>query len=151
MRILGLLVKILVKRIYSQKFDSLNLRIGQCQAQSLIFFIDQSIYRSSRPEVFCENVFLEISQNSQENTCARDSFLIKLQALGLKPATLLKSFWHKCFPVNFAKFLRTPFFKEHLQWLHLNIALREKCPNTALFLVRIWTLFTQCRFSIFND
>ena len=28
-------------------------------------------------------VFLEISQNSQENTCARVSFLIKLQALQL--------------------------------------------------------------------
>ena len=27
-----------------------------------------------------ENLFLEISQNSQENTCARVSFLIKLQA-----------------------------------------------------------------------
>ena len=26
-----------------------------------------------------EKVFLEISQNSQENTCARFSFLIKLQ------------------------------------------------------------------------
>ena len=30
------------------------------------------------------NVFLEISQNSQENTCARVFFLIKLQALGLQ-------------------------------------------------------------------
>ena len=30
-----------------------------------------------------EKVFLEISQNSQENTCARASFLIKLQALAL--------------------------------------------------------------------
>ena len=29
-------------------------------------------------------VFLEISQNSQENTCARVSFLIKLQAWGLQ-------------------------------------------------------------------
>ena len=28
-------------------------------------------------------VFLKISQNSQENTCARVSFLIKLQAWGL--------------------------------------------------------------------
>ena len=27
-------------------------------------------------------IFLEISQNSLENTCARVSFLIKLQALG---------------------------------------------------------------------
>ena len=36
-----------------------------------------------------EKVFLEISQNSQENTCARASFLIKLQALGHRPATSL--------------------------------------------------------------
>ena len=35
--------------------------------------------RSSRPVVF-----LEISQNSQEYTCARDYFLIKLQALALQ-------------------------------------------------------------------
>ena len=28
-----------------------------------------------------------------------------------RPATLLKKkLWHKCFPVNFAKFLRTSFF-----------------------------------------
>ena len=31
-----------------------------------------------------KKVFIEISQNSQENTCARDSFLIKLQAEGLQ-------------------------------------------------------------------
>ena len=31
-----------------------------------------------------KKVFLEISQNSQENTCARVSFLKKLQALGLQ-------------------------------------------------------------------
>ena len=37
-------------------------------------------FRSSRPEVFCKKVFLEISQNSEENNCARVSFLIKLQA-----------------------------------------------------------------------
>ena len=31
------------------------------------------------------------------------------------------SLWHRCFPVNFAKFLWTPFFTEHLWWLLLNI------------------------------
>ena len=37
-----------------------------------------------------------------------------------RPATLLKkSLWRSCFPVNFAKFLRAPFFKEHLWWLLL--------------------------------
>ena len=33
-------------------------------------------------EVFYKNVFLEIFQNSQENTWARVSFLIKLQTKG---------------------------------------------------------------------
>ena len=36
-------------------------------------------------EVFCrKEVLLEISQNSQVNNCARDSFIIKLQVSGLQ-------------------------------------------------------------------
>ena len=84
-----------------------------------------------------KKVLLEIFQNSQENTCDRDSFLIKLQATRVsfliklqacnfikkrlwRPATLLKKgLCHRCFPVNFEKFLKTPFFTEHLQWLLL--------------------------------
>ena len=35
----------------------------------------------------------------------------------LRPATLLKKgLWHRCFPVNFVKFLRTPFFTDYL-WM----------------------------------
>ena len=56
--------------------------------------------RSSRLEVVYKKEFLEISQNSQEKTCARISFLIKF---------LKKRLWHRYFPVNFAKFLRTAF------------------------------------------
>ena len=42
-----------------------------------------------------EKVLLEISRNSQENTCARISFLTKLQA---RPAALSKKrLWHKNF------------------------------------------------------
>ena len=45
---------------------------------------------------------------------------------GLRPATLLKKrLWHRCFPVNFAKFLRTPFLVEHLRWLLLIIPMRK--------------------------
>ena len=41
---------------------------------------------------------------------------------GLRPATSLKKrLWHRCFPVNLAKFLRTPFLTEHLRWLLLPI------------------------------
>ena len=48
---------------------------------------------------------------------------------GLRPANLLKkSLWHGCFPVNFAKFLRTLFFTEHLRrlvlFIHLDICVK---------------------------
>ena len=37
---------------------------------------------------------------------------------GLRSATLLKKrLWHRCFPVNFAKVLRTPFLTEQDRWL----------------------------------
>ena len=39
-----------------------------------------------------------------------ESFLNKVA--GLSPATLLKKrLWHRCFPLNFAKFSRTPFLQ----------------------------------------
>ena len=58
-------------------------------------------------------VFLEILQNSQENTCARVSFFNEVA--GLRPVTLLKKIlWDMCFLVNFAKFVWTP-----------------SCPNTS--------------------
>ena len=44
-----------------------------------------------------------LKKNSQEDTCSTVSFF---------SATLLKkSLWYRCFPVNFAKFLRTPFLE----------------------------------------
>ena len=55
-----------------------------------------------------KKVFLEISQNSHANTCARVSLL-------------KKRLWHRCFPVNFVKSLRTPFLTEHLWWLFLKL------------------------------
>ena len=72
-------------------------------------------FKKQPPEVFCKKVLLKTSQNSQENTCARVSFLINLKA-----STLLKKRpWHRYFPMNFAKFSRTPFVKEHFWWLLL--------------------------------
>ena len=35
-----------------------------------------------------------------------------------------KRLWHRCFPVNFAKFLRIPFSVEYLRWLLLNIRIQ---------------------------
>ena len=47
-----------------------------------IVYIQLWLSRSSHRKCSIKNVFLEISQNSQENTCARISFLIKFQASG---------------------------------------------------------------------
>ena len=58
-------------------------------------------------------------KNSQENTFARVSFLIKLQAWS---ATLLKKRpRHRCFRLNLSEFRKTPFVIEHLSRLLLGI------------------------------
>ena len=81
-------------------------------------FPDKS-FRSSHTRCSVKKGVLRITQNSQENTCAKVSFLIKLQAsgqslffnkvAGFRHATLLKKrLWHRRFPVNFAT---TPFLQ----------------------------------------
>ena len=60
-------------------------------------------FRSSCPECSVKKLFLEISQSSQE-TPVPESILIKLRGSGLN--FIKKSLWHRCFSVNFAKFLR---------------------------------------------
>ena len=78
--------------------------------------------------------FLENSQNSQENNCSRDSFLIKLQ----RPTTLRKKrLWHRCFLVNFVKFLRTPFLTEHIWWLLLEGKVTDTKVGFSNFLKKI--------------
>ena len=47
--------------------------------------------------------------------------------VGLRPSTLFKKkLWHRCFPVNFAKFSRTIFLLEHLWWLLLLSVVGQK-------------------------
>ena len=49
---------------------------------------------SSHPEVFYEKVLLKVSQNSQENSYAGDSFSCNFDK---------KKLWHRWYPVNFRK------------------------------------------------
>ena len=53
-----------------------------CKKMSLQYFrlYNFPSFRTATGGVLLEKVFLEISQNSQENTCGKVSFLIKLQA-----------------------------------------------------------------------
>ena len=49
-------------------------------------------------------------------------FLFFNKVAGLRDKTLLKKrLWHRCFPVNFAKFLRTPFLQNTSRRLFLDL------------------------------
>ena len=70
--------------------------------------------RSSRPELFCKKGFIRNFAKITGNYLFQSFFFNKI--VGLSPATFLKKrLWYGCSLVNFAKFLRTPFFKEHLR------------------------------------
>ena len=94
------------------KRDNLTLTNAICQVTAQNNTISPQLSEAVARWCSVKKVFLEISQNSRENTCARVSFLIKLQK---------KRLCHSCFPVNSAELLRTPFFIEYLWWLLLQV------------------------------
>ena len=87
------------------------------------------ILEAATKGVLCKKLFLEISQNSQENTCARVSFLIKMQACNfIRKETLTQAF-----SGEFCEISENTFFAEHV-WstastihsvssLHINVML----------------------------
>ena len=69
-----------------------------------LFFCAQAVTRGVR-----KDVLRNFAKFTGKQLC-QSLFFNKVP--GLRPATLLKKRrWHMCFPVNFAKFLRTPFLK----------------------------------------
>ena len=92
----------------------MEAHLGSCQQSCQSW----NFYKSNHRRCSIKKLFLKISQNSQENTCARVSFLVKLESTLLK-----KRLWHWCFPVNFAKFFRTPFLRNTSALLLLLLAL----------------------------
>ena len=54
-----------------------------------------------------KKMFLKISQTSQENTCVGVSFLKSYRPEGYN--FIKQRLQHRCFPVNFAKFLKNLF------------------------------------------
>ena len=84
-------------------------------ANSTVFLF----FRSSLPQVFCKKgVLRNLAKFTGKYLCHSLFFFDKVA--GLRPALLLKKkLWRRCFPVNFVKFLRTPFLTEYLRWLLL--------------------------------
>ena len=106
--------------------------------QLIIFYTEtKRIIRSSDPEVFCKkDVLKNFTKFTGKHLCWNICFN---KVASLRPGTLLKErFQHGCLPVNFTKFLRTPFFTEHLSSCFWMIFLISKifkadfiyfCPN----------------------
>ena len=97
------------KYVMSHKFGS-NCR---CNLWAFLHNVSkwtkvQTWNRSSHQRCSVKNgVLRNFAKFAGKHLCQR-LFLNKLARL--RPATLLKKkLWHGCFPVNFAKFLRTPF------------------------------------------
>ena len=80
--------------------------------------IQQLFFRNRRPDLFYEkSVLKNLAKFTGKDHC-QSLFFIKVD--GLRPGALLrKRLWHRCFPVNFAKFVRTAFLIEHVRWLLL--------------------------------
>ena len=75
-----------------------------------------------------KTLVLKMSQYSQEITCVGVSFLKKF---GHQACSFIrKKLQHKCFPVNVAKFLRTPFYRASVNGC-LNVFLHEKITQQA--------------------
>ena len=101
------------------------------------FFVDEiETYalnvQKQPPEVFCKKMCFWKFQKIHRKTPVPEAFSNKVA--GLKPATLLKRgsclrpatllkkrLWYSCFPVNVAKFPRTPFLQNTSEWLLLNV------------------------------
>ena len=82
--------------------------------------IFSTILRSSRPNLFCEKGVLRTFANFTGKHLRQTLFFNKVA--GNACNFIQKRLWRKCFPVKFAKFLRTPFFTEQLWWLLLHIS-----------------------------
>ena len=98
---------------------------------SLFTTIDTAIIWNSLV-VFCKKGILQISQKSQEKSCAWVSF-----------------FRHRCFLEIFAKFLKTPFLKNPSDSCFC-IKTRSVQPQPFIFLKTILCIFSGRVFSLLN-
>ena len=94
-------------------------------------------FRSSRSEVFCKKgVLRNFAKFAGKHLC-QSLFFNKVA--GLRPATLFKKrLWRRCFPANFAKFLRTPFLQKTSEQLLLPIF------YDVFYQVKTYTVLNQC-------
>ena len=93
--------------LWGKRFLCIDMLQDKSPIWSVILSLDIFLY------IFCTQIW------------SYEYFILVLDSIKQKkrprPAMLFKkSLWHRCFPVNFVKVLRTPFFTGHFRWLLLN-------------------------------
>ena len=92
-------------KIYGWTFFPANVfsLLGRCQLYIIAKYKASNCFKTEAVIQRCsgKKALLNILKNLQENPSSRVSFLIKFKR-------------QRCFPVNIAKFFRSPFFIEHL-------------------------------------
>ena len=89
----------------------------------IMLFLPANFHKQPPEELYAKNVLTNFTKFTGKHLC-KSLFFNKVT--GLRPATSLKKrLWHRCFSVNFAEFLRTPFITEHLWCLFLEIQIKS--------------------------
>ena len=106
--------------------------------------MNRPLIRNSRPKVFYDkSVLKNFSKFTGKHLCQSPFFN---KVAGLRPATLFKKrIWQRCFPVNFAKILRTPFSPGDCFYL-ISIKLWRKKRSSKNQVIHI-----QIRFILFRQ
>ena len=128
-------------KFYLNIFIFLNINTNQTSKEQYLNQEAATYFGISRTKRFCRsscpNVFSEkgVLKNFAKLTGRHLCWSLFLtNVAGFWPVTLLKKkLQHRCLPVNFANFLRTPFFKEHLRWLLFVLEIKcQACISTAV-------------------
>ena len=103
-------------------------------------------FTRSCPEVFCKKgVLRNFAKFTVKHLC-QSLLFNKVESLRL---------WHRCFPVNFVKFLTTLFCIEHLWWLLLQIYRKQVvsdffCSFKRFSILNFATVEWFCHVTCFN-
>ena len=126
-----------------------------CSKEFISNVLVKLISRSSRPKVFCKEGVLRNFAKFTGKPLSQSLFFNNVA--GLRPATLLKKrLWDRCFPVNFAKCLRTPFLQNTSSGCFWRVTLRywglDLFGNVLEFVIYviILTLILNWRFVVWS-
>ena len=122
-----------------------NFRASETWLQNLLSKFS-NLFRQKQPTeaFFIKKVFLEISQNSQENICARVSFLIKLQVSGLQ------LYWKRGSGTGIFLWILRNFKNTFLTKHHLvTFSFPARCPE--LIMTTPWRKFIDALKNLINS